>query len=130
MLWNCPCIGLNEVGLLLTLRCLDESGLRERDSHIFGLAAIDCVCWHRVPEQLALGATTSLAPNTVIALLACCVKGNHDFVANVELLHRVTFLDNFAHELMPADKVGRLHGCQVPRSSFRMGVKDRLTHLR
>lgn len=47
-----------------------------------------------------------LAADAVVALEACRVEWYDDFVADVEFLDRVSFLDDLTNEFMAADEIG------------------------
>jgi hypothetical protein len=56
----------------------DEGAVGERTSDEFRLTSIDGVGGSTVAEELALGASRSLATNTVVALTTCCVEWDDD----------------------------------------------------
>ena len=91
---------------MLTTGCFHQRGIRQRHAHILGLPAINRVRRHTVPKQLALGTTTRLAPDAVIALLTRSVERHHDLIADLEITDLVALLDDVADEFVPADEVG------------------------
>ena len=88
------------------LRRLHERRLRQRTPNILRLPARDRVRRRAIPKKLPFGTPAGLASHTVEALPAGGVEGHDDFVADLEALDRVAFLDDLADELVAADEVG------------------------
>lgn len=106
---------------------LDEGGIREGTSDVFGLTAIDGIRGRTVAEQLAFSASRCLPSNAVVALAASGIERYDDLVMsilaillrllfllllarshlvpNFKLLHPITLLNDLSHELMSTDEV-------------------------
>jgi hypothetical protein len=92
--------------VLHTLRCLHESSLRQRHSHILRLSTINGIGRYGVAEELTLGTTTGLTSDAVIALLTSRKEWYHDFIANLEGLHGGALFHYLANKFVATDEVG------------------------
>ena len=90
-----------------TLRCLHKGGIGQWTPHVLRLSSINCICRSAVSEQLALAAPRSLTSDAVETLSARGIEGYNNLITNIEILDIISFLDDLANELVPADEVGR-----------------------